>query len=238
MDSGMGITSLRTSVLFSLVCIMVIIPCDMKRHTHPVPTYFHRLDANGNVIDRSKHVYNQVFSTKFINKISPLDSATADLSVNLSEVGNGEKVKVTWSGIAAPNATDWIGFYCPVNETASKPLDYFHVTEAERGTWHKGKGSKTVTVYNLRMDCEFRYYRKAVGELYTALVVRSNVLKFKGGASAPIHGHIELTGDPTQMRVMWISGTGRPITFLILQLHHSSFRLSRILGSGLRTLGL
>ena len=192
--------------LFSLVFINL---CHMKKHMHPVPTYFHRFDLNGNLVDRSKPLYNKVFKTKFIDEISPLDSARAQLIVSPTEAQNGEEVRVTWSRIVAPNADDWIGFYCPENATASRPLDYFHVTEAEKDIWSKGQGSKIVTAFNMRKRCEFRYYRRVSGGLYTALAVRSNILAFKGGASMPNHGHIELTGDPTQIRVMWISGTSK-----------------------------
>ena len=65
-----------------------------------------------------------------------------------------------------------------------------------------GCGWYTVVVYNTRTTCEFRYYQ----ESYIHVATR-NELTFKGGSYAPLHiGH---TGDPTQMRVMWVSGTGK-----------------------------
>ena len=62
---------------------------------------------------------------------------------------------------------------------------------------------RQVTVFNMRTSCEFRYYQER-----SIHVATSNVLEFKGGVYAPLHGHLTLTGDPTQMRVMWVSGTG------------------------------
>jgi len=74
--------------------------------------------------------------------------------------------------------------------------------------WLEGYGSRTVKLFNLRTECEFRYYRNEVGGEYTALVARSNLVTFKGGPDQPQHGHLSLTNDPSQMRVMWISGNG------------------------------
>ena len=65
-------------------------------------------------------------------------------------------------------------------------------------------------MYNMRTSCEFRYYHKSYIHIAT-----SNVLKFKGGIYAPLQGHLALTGDPTQMRVMWVSGTGNQFLFFV-----------------------
>jgi len=46
------------------------------------------------------------------------------------------------------------------------------------------------------------------------LVVRSPILLFKGGSDIPLQGHLALTGDPTEMRIMWVSGTGRSLPTL------------------------
>ena len=34
-------------------------------------------------------------------------------------------------------------------------------------------------------------------------------MSFEGGAEIPLQGHLSLTGDPTEMRVMWVSGTSK-----------------------------
>ena len=36
---------------------------------------------------------------------------------------------------------------------------------------------------------------------------------FEGGPEMPLQIHLALTGDPTQMRVMWNSGTGKILLF-------------------------
>ena len=63
-----------------------------------------------------------------------------------------------------------------------------------------------MTVYNMRVPCEFRYY-KYKGE-HAQLVVKSNVVRFSGGSSTPLQGHLSLAGNPTEMKVMWMSGSG------------------------------
>jgi hypothetical protein len=43
-------------------------------------------------------------------------------------------------------------------------------------------------------------------------VTRSNIVMFEGGPEQPLQIHLALTGDPTEMRVMWVSGTGESFT--------------------------
>eukprot|EP00794_Sanderia_malayensis_P005468 gene5468-6151_t len=201
----------------TVLCIALFVgtllnPGCSKSHTLPIPTYFRRTDSDGLTIGRADPEYEDVFKTKFLENRSHLDMTTSELYVNPhAEVDNGARVTVSWKNVVMPSAKDWIGFYCPHNDSASNPLDYFFVTDGSSSSslssWKSGFGSKTVSVFNMRNDCEFRYYRYVYGGIYTALVARSNLLQFKGRSDQPMHGHISVTGDPSQMRVMWISGT-------------------------------
>ena len=75
-------------------------------------------------------------------------------------------------------------------------------------TWRTGLGNHTVTVFNMRTQCIFRYYR--AGASYSQLVTESEKLSFAdGGSFAPLQGHIAMTKRPTEMRVMWVSGEGK-----------------------------
>ena len=104
-----------------------------------------------------------------------------------------------------PNAKDFIAYYCPVYDEPSHHLDYITVDHSL--TWQKGYGHITVTVYNMRTTCVFKYYR--AGHSYSQLAGISNEISFSdGGPAAPLQGHIALTGIPTEMRVMWTSGEG------------------------------
>ena len=202
--------------LFCIFLAVFIQSCLAKTHKHPTPTYFHRHNQDGTLVDRSSPSYDEVFETKFVETISSLDQNTASLSVSTSkDIENGEDVTVTWKNVVKPSAKDWVGLYCPQNDTARKALDYFFVTDAGQ-FWLEGYGSRTVKLFNLRTECEFRYYRNEVGGEYTALVARSNLVTFKGGPDQPQHGHLSLTNDPSQMRVMWISGNGK-IVFTRIQ---------------------
>ncbi|KAJ7315654.1 hypothetical protein OS493_038408, partial [Desmophyllum pertusum] len=123
---------------------------------------------------------------------------TLTLKVTPSLVENGATVNVSWSGIPRPNKTDFIAFYCPENDQSDHYLDYFYVTES--ASYASGYGWNQVAVYNMRTSCQFRYYQKSYIHVAT-----SNLLEFKGGIDVPLQGHIALTGDPSQMRVMWVS---------------------------------
>ncbi|XP_066919291.1 uncharacterized protein, partial [Clytia hemisphaerica] len=154
-----------------------------------------RKDANGKVIDANKP---DVQLNPIIHTISEEDQ-DATLKIWPQEIQNGGRVTLLWSNVQSPKSTDRIAFYCPHYDKASHPLDNFPVTDSE--TWESGFGHVFLTLYNMRTNCGFRYYRDS-----TTLVAISNTVKFNnGGPMAPLHGHIAVTNDPTQMRVMWNS---------------------------------
>ena len=191
-----------------LTCWLSLLACfllgfspdtEAKKH-HAVPTYFKRINPDGTVVDAG----DPQTRVKFTYPIREYLTPDASLKVNPSLVENGAAVNVSWSGISLPSETDFIAFYCPANDEADHYLDYFYVTDS--ASYASGYGWKQVTVYNMRTNCEFRYYQKSYVHVAT-----SNSLQFKGGIDAPLQGHIALTGDPSQMRVMWVSGSGKKI---------------------------
>jgi hypothetical protein len=117
---------------------------------------------------------------------------------------NGAAVTVSWENIPSPSISepfDWVGFYCPSGADGSAYLDYSFVGESP--THAEGRGSLKFVLYNLRTDCEFRYYQNST---LTTLLAVSNKVNFRGGKSEPLQGHLALTEDPTQMRVSWTTG--------------------------------
>ena len=136
----------------------------------------------------------------------------ASLKAEPAMVANRGKVTVSWSGVSSPSLQkpyDWVGLYCPSTADPHAYLDYSFVDESP--TYAQGYGSLRFTLYNLRTDCEFRYYRN---DTYDALVAVSNTVNFEGGISAPLQGRLALTGDPSQMRVSWTTGTAtQPVVF-------------------------
>lgn len=202
----------RAPVIHLVILLSITVwPSLGKTHKHPTPTYFHRQNPDGSLVDRSSPLYNNVFETRFLETVSALDGGTASLSIHpFKDLESGEDTTVVWKNVIKPSRDDWIGLYCPRNDTAIRAVDYFYVTESSYGeSWRDGHGSKTVKLFNLRSDCELRYYRRVDGGEYTALVARSDVITFKGGSDLPHHGHLSLTNDPSQMRIMWISGNGK-----------------------------
>ena len=110
-------------------------------------------------------------------------------------VGNGDTVTVRWKGALEPGSSDWIGLFCPPERPAHRHVEYWLVREREY---------VTVRVYNMREDCQFRYYSNQ--SFTTQLLATSNLLQFEHDKKAPLQGHLALTGDPTEMRVQWTSG--------------------------------
>ena len=129
-----------------------------------------------------------------------------------NNVQNGEVVHISWSGVKNPTKDDFIGLYCPNNDSAEhfvyrKTKEYGRVSFLSPASWINGTGTHDVHVYNLRTEfCEFRYY-KINGSL-TELLGKSKTFFFRNVADAPLHGHLALTGSPTEMRVMWTSAKG------------------------------
>ncbi|KAL5482027.1 hypothetical protein EMCRGX_G022307 [Ephydatia muelleri] len=180
-------------------------PLDLTYGIHrPVLTYLNRKRSDGRFVDAQQQATPRVPAT-----VVDLSSGRsgAQLDVAPSVVANGGSVEVTWSGISNPRSDDWIGFFCPRDARDSRYLDHWSVAQCP--THSEGHGTVTFSLYNLRLDCEFRYYTLAGegddSELH--LLARSRRVTFEGGPQAPVHGHLALTGDPSQMRVQWTSGT-------------------------------
>ena len=118
---------------------------------------------------------------------------------------HGAAVTVSWEHVPSPSLSepfDWVGLYCPSRANGLAYLDHSFVNESPSYT--KGRGSLKFPVWNLRTECEFRYYQNGT---FTTLQAVSNKVTFRGGISEPLQGHLALTEDPTQMRVGWTTGT-------------------------------
>lgn len=182
-----------------LACFLLCLPSGPEAKTHhAVPTYFKRINRDGSVVNADNPQTRITFAHPIREHFTP----NATLKVSPSLVENGAAVNVSWSGVTQPSNMDFIAFYCPENDQPEHYLDYFYVTDS--ASYASGYGWRKVNVYNMRTKCEFRYYQPSYIHVAT-----SNLLQFKGGIYVPLQGHIALTGDPSQMRVMWVSGTGK-----------------------------
>lgn len=172
-----------------------------------VPTYFGRKHENGSYIDASikSNWLRIVRKEKLLQS-----SVTSDVSLNVmpSIVQNSQYVNVSWKGIQNATCDDIIALYCPEVSHDNEYLDFFVVGESS--TYAYGHGEHTVRLYNVRTNCEMRYFRRQnVSVGYQEFLAKSNIILFEGGPEKPLQIHLALTGNPTEMRVMWVSGTGK-----------------------------
>ncbi len=194
------------SLVLSLVlcnAAPTIIKGPQSKHAHVVPTYFRRQYPDGKLINSQGPDFAKGLANPLVDEIFADDFKSASIKVHPFVVENGAKVTVTWNGIINPTKMDWIAIVCPWNDKSERRLDHFFVTESP--TWKSGHGSHEVHVFNMRNQCEFRYFRNGAE---SRLVARSNVLGFEMGDKAPLQGRIAVTGDPTEMRVMWTAAKG------------------------------
>ena len=179
-------------------------PQQLHKPHHPTPSYFRWTDKDGNFVDRASPEYDSKIPQPMVIRISKLDAETASLKVTPLVVDNEGTITVSWSGVQGPVKKDFIALYCPKDDKPQHYLDYFFVS-SKSSTWSKGYGSVQLTVYNMRTQCQFMYYR---ANEYSQLVAKSNELQFTGGPAQPLQGRLALTGNPSQMRVMWTSAEG------------------------------
>ena len=131
--------------------------------------------------------------------------AGASLKVAPGLIKNSQYVSIQWNGVQNATALDLIVLYCPENAGDNEYLDYFNVDVSS--TYKQGNGEYSVQLTNLRTNCEMRYFRY-ISKDVQEFVTKSNIVMFEGGPEQPLQIHLALTGDPTEMRVMWVSGTG------------------------------
>jgi len=119
-------------------------------------------------------------------------------------------VTVSWSGVPAQSVgpNDWIGFYCPVDAASNNYVDWLSASQAAPGTYMDGHGEVSLMVTDTRSACNFRYFQEKNFSEYV-LVATSGAMSFAQGQ--PMHGHLALTGDPTEMHLSFVSNTQTPL---------------------------
>jgi hypothetical protein len=178
-----------------------------SRENELVPTYFARKYKNGSYIDATIKS-NWLKITRQPSSMLLQTESDESLDVKPSIVQNGQYVNVTWKGIQNASHEDFIALYCPEKSKDNDYLDFFNVDESP--TYSQGYGEYSVQLYNVRTNCEMRYFRQNISKHYQEFAARSNIVLFEGGPEMPLQIHLALTGNPTEMRVMWVSaGTGK-----------------------------
>lgn len=115
--------------------------------------------------------------------------------------GTGNTVTVSWSGMSShyPGNQDWIGVWSPKPDdyTKTSPAKYKFVTPDTTGS-----GSTSFWLVNMRASYVVAYFTN--GQAQPQLLAESAPVEFSN-YEVPMHLHLALTNDPTQMRVNWNS---------------------------------
>ena len=132
----------------------------------------------------------------------------ARLRVTPSLIDNGGSVTLDWANVPDPSQrhtgnSDWIALFCPSSAPSNQFIDFWPVSDLITYYSNSRRGRANFVLYNVRTDCQFRYF---TNDTYVELVAVSNMVTFIDGAEAPLHGHLALTGDASEMRVQWTSG--------------------------------
>ena len=123
------------------------------------------------------------------------------LSIVSSTIENGGTVTLEWRNMPDQNQkSDWIGLFCPPSSTSDRYIDRWSISELSR-VYPSSSGRVNLQLYNVRTDCEFRYFIND-----KELAAASDKVTFVDGAKAPLHAHLALTGDAAEMRVQWTTG--------------------------------
>ena len=188
--------------------------------TYHYPLYSHlRIQVIGDLSHGSQGLMQSAYWHQLVGPgavvVDRRGSSGARLSVEPPLLENGGRAVVSWSGVPVtpgpgqPGRKDWVGVYCPASASPAAYLDYWWANRSQ--TYARGHGSTEVTLYNLRSECQFRYYSSSAAG--TELLAAGDVA-FVGGATAPLHAHLALAGRPTEMRVQWTSGDAATPTVL------------------------
>eukprot|EP00898_Chlorokybus_atmophyticus_P002942 jgi/Chlat1/3649/Chrsp238S00262 len=177
-------------------------------HVDVVPTFLHRRDyTTGRRIDASelerRRLHSYQVATAGRNLLQRnLDYAS--LWANTTSIGNGEVVQLQWTWNPISTKAAWIGIYSPPSAEPSDYLDYIDIPA--------GLGTASFRLFDMRADYAFRMWgwdgeegaEVPAGNSFK-LLAESQTVSFK--SQAPMHGHLGLTGDPTEMRVIFTSGS-------------------------------
>ena len=196
-----------TKCISTVILIIACLLSHFRAENELVPTYFARKFKNGSYIDATiKSNWLKVTRT---SSTILLQNSNAALTVDPALVRNSQYVNVSWKDVQKATAKDFIALYCPETSKDNDYYDFFNVDKSS--TYSQGYGEYSVQLYNVRTNCEMRYFRYISKEMQE-FVTKSNIVMFEGGPEQPLQIHLALTGDPTEMRVMWVSGSGRSFT--------------------------
>jgi hypothetical protein len=125
---------------------------------------------------------------------SPSLSATPS---TLSD-SHGEYVTITWKGVRSATVRDWVGIYSLPYTTGDDYFDMFKPAMVSES------GNFTYFFVNMRTNYLIKYWRYDYN-LVDFYVDASATVSFEQDPNTPLQGHLSLTDDDKEMRVMWVT---------------------------------
>ncbi|XP_064391303.1 uncharacterized protein LOC135339110 [Halichondria panicea] len=135
------------------------------------------------------------------NKIIKSLDEKIRLTVSPLLVANGGEVTVQWNNLHHHAYNSWIGLYCPARSSHFNTIDFWWIKDLVNNTLTDI--SVRFTLYNVRNDCQFRYF---VNDTATKLVAVSSKIHFIDAQNSHLHIHLALTKKHNEMRVQWTTG--------------------------------
>ncbi|KJE91696.1 hypothetical protein CAOG_02793 [Capsaspora owczarzaki ATCC 30864] len=132
---------------------------------------------------------------------SPRSLAFA-VTPNTLEAAEGT-VTVIWAGLDDPQPDDWIALYTPLpsNLSAIVPVKFKMCTISPTHL-SSGSGSLTFTLINMRDSNSFVFFRG--GLTAPVAVAQTDPVEFES-YDIPMHPHLAITDNPSEMSLMWTS---------------------------------
>jgi len=136
------------------------------------------------------------------NIVRSLDGGSIVIEANELH-GVGQMINISWSGISTKidAAGDWVGIWSPRpadgNYSAHSPTKYIKVKSDE-----KGAGRVELWILNMRAEVVAAYFTNGFDS--PVVVAESKPVQFTD-PNRPMHVHMALTGNPTEMVIDWTS---------------------------------
>ncbi|XP_064405797.1 uncharacterized protein LOC135350876 [Halichondria panicea] len=120
---------------------------------------------------------------------------------------SGDWLTVYWSGVDKPSSLDWVGLWVlpdnatDINSKTQAPVKYQYCNVSNTHMdW--GFGKFKFYLVNMRGVNRFGFFRGGFDKPTMAAV--SKPISFKN-PNEPLHGHLALTNDITEMVLMWVT---------------------------------
>ncbi|GLD96818.1 hypothetical protein PINS_up005501 [Pythium insidiosum] len=171
-------------------------------------------------VDAPSHIA-RVFSP-FEDPSTALGGRRVTFSLSKEVIEQLDTIDVDFTTVGfAPGVADWIGVYCFDSRAGNPAIDREYIdwqwvnastpikteTDADSSALGRSKTWRLTfgPMVNFRCDWQFRYFQTIGSAQYNKLGA-SSVVRFAKGDTEPLQVRLAMTGEPSEMRVMWVSG--------------------------------